>query len=181
MNNFKINLDIDLFWIWASPTHKTSIATSVYDSISSNNNCSGSWDGSNQIWKLCAISRVKFFIWKIIHGKLSTDALLYRLNFGSYMLCPFCWLEEETTGHLLWFCYKISCSWSIIINSLGLRVDDLSFLASGDSLMFDHYFRTGNAWAKALLASMAWLIWKDICNYIFKNLVPRFDTLISRA
>lgn len=55
LNSFKIDHSIDYFSIWASPTHNTSIAASVYYSISSNNNCHDSWDGWNQIWKFCVI------------------------------------------------------------------------------------------------------------------------------
>lgn len=128
---FAIDHAVNPLWIWASPTHKTILAASVYDTISSNAMCSNPWDGRNQIWKLCAILRVKFFIWKLIHGKLSTSALLYRLNIGPFSLCPFCGLEEETADHIIWSCSKMAGSWISILHSIGLIANDPTFLSSG--------------------------------------------------
>lgn len=82
-----------------------------------------------------------------MHGKLSTGALLYRLNIGPFNLCPFCGLEEETTEHIIWYCSKISRSWTSILHSFGLNANDLTFLSSGSWLTFEKFSRSSSAWA----------------------------------
>lgn len=97
----KLEPSFNCHWVWASPEHKTTILAMVYDHFNMNRNIDEPWSSWTHIWKLALIPRVKTFIWKLAHGKLTTGALLYQLNIGPFSLCPFYGLEEETIAHLI--------------------------------------------------------------------------------
>lgn len=86
INCIKIDASNDCHWVWTSPKYKISISATVYEHINMNRNIDDSWLGWNLIWKLSIILRIKNFIWKMAHGKLTTGALLYSLNIGPFSL-----------------------------------------------------------------------------------------------
>ncbi|XP_039127408.1 uncharacterized protein LOC120263528 [Dioscorea cayenensis subsp. rotundata] len=154
-------------WAWSSPNHMASISSTVYEHISNSVDSGAQWSGWNQIWKLSVIPRVKTFIWKLAHGKLSTGAYLYSLNIGPYVNCYFCDLEEDSIDHTIWKCSKVKHIWDSILASMNICPPDLLFLSSGRWLTHWNHKRMENIKNKALITSAAWLIWKERCNFIF--------------
>lgn len=94
---------------------------------------------------------------------------------------PLVWPGEETLDHLICKCSKLKWYQISILSLLDLRTDDFNFLSSGNWLIFKNHTRSNDAWAKALISSMALIVWKECYNYIFKKTIPRFDNIIARA
>lgn len=99
-----------------------------------NREISDSWIGWHNIWHLTAIPLVKFFIWKMTHGKLPSGAYLYNIRVCPYIDCKFCVLEAKTTPHVLWNCCKICSCWLGLLTSLGLNLQFMNIIKIGDWL-----------------------------------------------
>ncbi|XP_039130370.1 uncharacterized protein LOC120266776 [Dioscorea cayenensis subsp. rotundata] len=168
-------------WVWASTNHMATISSSVYDHIISSEDSGALWSGWKQIWKLFVIPCVKTFIWKMAHGKLTTGAYLYTLNIGPYVKCYFCDLEEDSIDHSIWRCSKVKHIWDSILAMMNINSPDFQFLSSGSWLTLKTHNRMENFKTKALIASTAWLIWKERCNCIFQNLTPKLGNILTRA
>lgn len=162
-------------------SHHTSITSAVYTHLNSGFDTIGSWMGWSTIGKLMVIPHIKSFIWKLALGKLVTSAYLYWLNIGPHSLCAFCNLTEETTDHLLWFCLKNSGIWSILFMTLGLNPSTFELLTNGDWLTVNHKSWLSDSGVKTLIATVAWLIWKNRCNLIFNHHSPNYSNIIPRA
>lgn len=107
INNIKVDSSTANIWAWALASHKSTIPVAVYDHLNSNGKDMATWKGWDKIWKLLVIPRIKTFIWKLAHGKLTIGALLYALNVGPFTLCPFCGLAKKIARHIMWDCCKL--------------------------------------------------------------------------
>lgn len=66
--------------------------------------------------------------------------------------------------------------WRDLLSRLGI------VLFSAPALHTGHWLTSfRNPWIKAMIANLAWLIWKERCNLIFNDKLPHLDLLISRA
>ncbi|XP_039135862.1 uncharacterized protein LOC120273306 [Dioscorea cayenensis subsp. rotundata] len=181
VNKRNICFDNKNFWIWNQRSFKTSIAFSVYEHLCRTSGPDDLWTGWAFIWKLRVIPRVKTFIWKLAHGKLPTGALLYHLNIGPFCPCPLCGLCEETSDHLLWKCGKVVHCWMDLFSKLNLNSDLLNSLSTGVWLDEFIFGRVSSSRVQALIATVAWLIWKQRCNLIFNNCVFDASSIVPRA
>ncbi|XP_039123366.1 uncharacterized protein LOC120259982 [Dioscorea cayenensis subsp. rotundata] len=190
-NIFGLNLDWDWItsirfdvnthnhWVWGPISLRTSVAATVYDCLVSSD--PSPWPGWNYIWKLCVLPRIKTFIWKLAHGKLPTSDYLYSLNIGPPTQCHFCGLVSESASHIIWNCYKIVPCWNSLCASFNLDFIILTGFSTSNWLTSRFTSKISDAFFKALIASIAWIIWKDRCNLIFKNWQPKYHTIYSRA
>lgn len=69
-------------WIWSPKTCNAFIASAVYNCINSSTPNTEIWKDWQDIWRLPVLSRVKLFLWKLAHGRLSTSDYFYQLNIG---------------------------------------------------------------------------------------------------
>ncbi|XP_039135378.1 uncharacterized protein LOC120272581 [Dioscorea cayenensis subsp. rotundata] len=168
-------------WVWRYHSCKASIASSVYDHVSNSNTTEASWLGWSIIWKLPTLSRVKVFLWKLAHGRLSTGGYLFQLNIGPRTTCPLCGLTDETTEHLIWNYSKISQCWHEVFARIGWNQNDILTLSSGSWLLKNIHGRDLDLRAKALIAAIAWLIWKSRCKLIFNNQPINFSSIVPNA
>lgn len=156
-----------------------STASVVYDHLVS---CDlHPWSSWGHIWKLCVFPRTKIFVWKLAHGRLPTSAYLYDLNIGPRTPSYFCSLEPETTSHLIWNCSKIIPSWVSLLAALNLDTNHFVDFSSFAWLTCRFTSKNLVAFIKALVATTAWIIWKDRYNLVFKGWAPKFHSNFSRA
>lgn len=141
----------------------------------------GVWKGWHSIWKLGVMPRIKIFVWKLSHGKLITGVYLYHLNLDPHTLCPFCSFMDETQDHVIWNCSKLACYWQSLFGKLGLSTSAVNSLQSGNWLTIRFDSRDGDHWVKAMIAIVAWLIWKERCNLIFKNIPPNLNSIYHHS
>lgn len=109
------------------------------------------------------------------HGKLLTNAYLYTLNIGPNTPCNLCGLHPETMEHLFWSFLKILHCWQELFDKLGLNSSMIHLLNSGTRL-----WQIRDCWAKALIATITWLIWKQHCNLVFRNEPLNPNVIIPR-
>ncbi|XP_039143960.1 uncharacterized protein LOC120281070 [Dioscorea cayenensis subsp. rotundata] len=179
INTIRFDLNSHNHWVWGPSSHFSSVAAAVYDCLISFD--ISPWSGWNCIWKLCILPRTKTFIWKLGHGKLPSGDYLYNLNIGPPSLCPFCGLAPETASHIIWNCCKIYPIWEFLCATFNLDPIIISGFCSSNWLTSRISSMFSNDFFKALIATIAWIIWKDRCNLIFKNWQPKFHTIYSRA
>ena len=70
-------------------------------------------------WKSKAPTKVCFFAWEATIGKIPTDDMLKRRNFGGPSRCSMCLEEEETVDHLLVLCW-VSLLWDLALSLIGI-------------------------------------------------------------
>lgn len=63
------------------------------------------------IWLLKCPKRVKFFLWKLAHGKLQTKSILFKNKITTNDTCPRCNRSVETNYHAIFFCENIRHLW----------------------------------------------------------------------
>lgn len=166
IDKLKINYQCPNLWVWAPKNTLSSIASSVYTHLS-RNDWTTPWSRWRDIWGLKILPRTKVFIWKLAHRKLVTGSYLYQLNIGHFVNCLFCSLFEETAKHVIWNCSKLAPLWRDLLSRLGI------VLFSAPALHTGHWLTSfRNPWIKAMIANLAWLIWKERCNLIFNDKLP---------
>ncbi|XP_039121964.1 uncharacterized protein LOC120258569 [Dioscorea cayenensis subsp. rotundata] len=169
-NNFNWNCFENLnieggsnLWVWRFLSYKVSIASSVYEHASSSNITETPWLSWLIIWKLPTLPRVKIFLLKLAHRRLSTGEYLYQLNIGPKITCPLYGLADESAEHLIWNCCKIRHYWQDVW------------------LLKNIYGRDVDLRAKAFIAFVAWIIWKSRCNLIFNNRPINFSSIVPNT
>lgn len=165
-----------VIWKWNNLSCKPTIASSVYSYLNSQHHLLDCWRGWNEIWKLPVLPHIKIHLWKLAHGKLPTNAYLYNLNIGPNNPCPLCRLEDETAEHAIWHCSKILQCWHDVSNNLGLPSCLSNSLSTGSWLV-----GILDPWAKAIIATVTWLIWKQRFNTIFRNDPVNSSMIVTRA
>ena len=78
--------------------------------------------------------RVKIILWKFFHGKLPTYAYLCNLNIGLAEPRVFFGLNLETAEHVNWNCNKSRICWNLAASFVGVNLDQIADLSSGDWL-----------------------------------------------
>lgn len=179
INSIKISFDSPNHWVWGPRSLNINTVDAVYDHLVTHD--SNSWHGWDSIWKLCVLPRTKFFIWKLALGKLPTGAYLYDLNIGLFTLCKFCGLAPESASHIFWSCNKIVPSWNSLLLAFNLDANLLINFNSSTCLTHRLTSKSKDAYFKALVATTAWIIWKDHCNLIFNGWTPQFHSIFTRA
>lgn len=66
------------------------------------------------LWKIAAPQKRKFFLWKLLKGRISVGALMGIS--GRNPFCPFCAFVDETIPHMLFDCPHARSVWSRIHN-----------------------------------------------------------------
>lgn len=96
-------------------TAQYKVVSAIYSNHNKSNALYDSWKGWNILWKMkFALKVIFFFLWKIMHGSLSTFSYLYRIKAGSNKECLFCGLISKTSEHLIWDCCKVKESWRLV-------------------------------------------------------------------
>lgn len=106
---------------------------------------------------------------------------MYNINIGPQVLCHFCGLELETADHILWNCNRLQFCWMNILIALGLPPHSISKLSYGDWLISSFKAWTGDTFGKAVIATVAWHIWKARCCLIFQNKSPDFNHIMGKS
>lgn len=119
IEKIKINEVERNLWVWRHHSHRASIASTVYDHDLDFKSFDEPWLGWPIIWKPPMMPRIKFFLWKLAHGRLSTGDCLYHINIGPKISYPLCGLVDETMAHLFWNFNKILHCWYEVFSRIG--------------------------------------------------------------
>ncbi|XP_039115912.1 uncharacterized protein LOC120251463 [Dioscorea cayenensis subsp. rotundata] len=179
INSIRFDFNAQNLWVWGPRSLRTSVASAVYDYLITLD--PQPWPGWSFIWKLFVLPRVRTFIWKLAHGKLPSGDYLYGLNIGPFTLCHFCGLAPESASHTIWNCPKIMPCWISLCASFNLDPNVLAKFDTGIWLTNRFVSKNSDAFFKALIANLAWIIWKDRCNLIFKGWQPKYHSIFGRA
>ena len=62
--------------------YSNKIVRVVYNHLNKSLDAEDTWSGWKALWNLRVMPKVKFFIWKVMQGKLPTFNFLYSINDG---------------------------------------------------------------------------------------------------
>lgn len=123
---------------------------------------------------------------KHLFGKLPMESSplvpTLQLKHWACFSLPFLWPSSGNCRSCpFWECRdSISC-WTIILSRLGLSITYLDKLAHGNWLTNYINCWASNDFAKAIIASTAWLIWTARCHLVFQHITPNFSKLVGNA
>jgi hypothetical protein len=66
------------------------------------------------IWKLQVSENIRFFVWLIVHGKISNNFIRFNHHMTNDASCPRCGAAEETILHTLRDCPKAKRIWDMM-------------------------------------------------------------------
>jgi hypothetical protein len=66
----------------------------------------------SSIWNLQVPNPIKMFLWCACNDILPTRKNLFKRRVIDDDKCPWCYLEEETTAHAIWFCPAAKDVWN---------------------------------------------------------------------
>lgn len=109
---------------------------SFYSILSDGGNCSFPW---KSIWKVKAHTKLAFFTWKAVKGRILTFYSSRKRNICFVKSCCMCKQDwEELVGHLLIHCPFASDLWSFVFSLFGISwVKQLSCLLIGIEVVGD--------------------------------------------
>ena len=124
----------------------------------------------NIIWSRCVPTKVGFFAWEDLWGKVLT---LYQLKRRGWNIANRCFLfcdEEETINHIFIHCSKARVLWKLVFALFGVMW--VLPLSARDTLLGWHGSFVGkkrrNAWMAAPLC-LFWSVWKKRNRIAFDN------------
>ena len=158
-------------WVWKAEPDGQYTAKSAYE-VCREDSLDQQQDGVyEELWKFKLPSKIIIFAWRLIRDRLPTRENLRRrhIQLGDSR-CPFCGIEEESAGHLFFFCSKIlpiwweSLSW---VNLSGV------FPNQPRQHFLQHIYGVtegmrSSRW-KWWWMALTWTIWKHRNTIIFSN------------
>ncbi|CAN0856618.1 Uncharacterized mitochondrial protein AtMg00310 [Linum grandiflorum] len=123
-----------------------------------------------RIWSLPVQPKLRFFLWKIVHGILPTsDALQYRhLDIPS--LCPVCYETDESISHLF-----TSCN---VAKRLAVSIDTTTFtLSASHPIIMLRRFLDHDSSMAIKLTYFWWRLWKSRNTVVFEAYQNSIDIL----
>ena len=111
------------------------------------------------IWRLKVPNKIQSFTWRACRNILPTKANLFRRKITPDNICEVRGNFEETTGHVLWHCYRGKEVWK----EVGLDTDKVMDKCP-EFLDLVWYARNVKQWSKEdirLMVTTAWGIWTN--------------------
>jgi hypothetical protein len=137
-----------------------------------------------KLWKIDAPSKALVLGWRLLLDRLPTrSALNHRgilLN-PNDLLCVFCSLHIEDSGHLFLTCQFSKGVWSEIANWVGKNIAIVTacwnhFLLFGNLVNLK---KGGGRVSRLIWLATMWSIWKHRNNVIFNGATPDATTLLN--
>ncbi|XP_057803519.1 uncharacterized protein LOC131018833 [Salvia miltiorrhiza] len=133
-------------------------------------------------WKAIPL-KVSAFVWKALLDRLPTkDNLIKRgiLHSQEDGVCSLCWVQDESSCHVLLICYEALLVWSKVCGWI-----DCSLLYA--ATLKEHFeefvsFGVGKVKKKILgliWQCVVWRIWKARNEKIFKNSIPIAENIVE--
>ncbi|CAN0901108.1 Putative ribonuclease H protein At1g65750 [Linum grandiflorum] len=124
----------------------------------------------SRIWSLPVQPKLRFFLWKIIHGILPTlDALQYR-HLDTSSLCPVCSVTTESISHLFTSC--------IVATQLAASIDSTIFiLSTSHPIIMLRRFLDHDPSMAIKLTYFWWRLWKSRNTLVFEAYQHSIDIL----
>ncbi|CAN1226181.1 LINE-1 retrotransposable element ORF2 protein [Linum grandiflorum] len=123
-----------------------------------------------RIWSLQVQPKLRFFLWKVVHGILPTSDALQSRHLDIPSLCPVCHAANESISHLF-----VSCA---VAKQLSLIIDATEFTSSPTNpiIMLRCFLQTNSS--KAIqLTFFWWRLWKSRNTVVFEAFQYSIDTL----
>jgi hypothetical protein len=120
--------------------------------------------GAKELWRANVPSKVKFFFWLALHGRLWTAERRRRHGLQPCVTCALCDQLDETTDHLLCSCVFSREVWSCLL----LAMNSLAAPPQLASSLLDWWLSERDRLPQALRTSfdflvllVTWCLWKE--------------------
>ncbi|XP_039130816.1 uncharacterized protein LOC120267185 [Dioscorea cayenensis subsp. rotundata] len=164
-------------WVWSSKSVNQSTSAIVYHYLNSSSCWIDGWPGWKRIWHLNVAPRVQHFLWLAFKGRVSTYDYLYSINLSPRNFCAMCNLMHESIEHLLYSCNLAQAVWGHVCTKLNIPNPFSGGFCFGEWLICDLL----SPFAKAVIASATWFLWKNRCDKIFRSFSVSSLVIVSRA
>lgn len=135
-----------------------------------------------RICKLNMWPKLKFFVWKILHGCLPTKDRVRRKGIQIGQTCTLCSLEEEDAEHLFRKCELSKRIWAG--SPLGIRNDYENSIPTGEWIKgFINYFflQDKDHSRSTFFIHIMWAIWLERNNRVFRNHSSQLQHVLKEA
>ena len=100
--------------LWKETKNGKFFVKSLYGALQTRNSVPFPW---SIIWNPCVPSKVGFFAWEALWGKVLTLDQLKRRGWTLANRCFLCLVEEESIDHILIHCSKSKVLWELFLHS----------------------------------------------------------------
>jgi hypothetical protein len=100
------------------------------------------FEPAERVWKFCAPSKCKFFIWLVEHDRCWIADGLRKRGLDQPELCPLCDQEDESMNHLLVKCVFVKKLWFGF-----LKIEGIQKLCPTQEDSFESWWRTRSSWS----------------------------------
>ncbi|CAN0907795.1 hypothetical protein LINGRAHAP2_LOCUS24991 [Linum grandiflorum] len=123
-----------------------------------------------RLWSLNIQPKLRFFLWKIVHGILPTFDALQSRHLDVPSLCPVCNGADESITHLF-----ISC---VVAKQLSLLIDDTEFTnTTVNPVTYLRRMLQADLTKATRLIYFWWRLWKSRNTVVFESYQHSIDTL----
>ena len=94
------------------------------------------------MWQLRIPSKVKIFMWRILHGIIPLKSIMVNRHVGTSGECPICHVAAEHILHLLFQCHKAREMWRLL--GLDSIMEAASSIDWAGSVVVEYLLRSNN-------------------------------------
>jgi hypothetical protein len=140
--------------------------------------------GAKELWKASAPSKVKFFFWLALHGRIWTAERRMRHGLQDTADCALCSQEDETVDHLLLSCVYTRELWSRLLRRFGWeRITPLPG-ASLSPWWMDARRQVPKELRRGFDSTVllvSWRVWRERNSRVFDNVASTWAEAASKV
>ena len=163
----RLVIDLEDRVLWKETKDKIFSVKSLHSALEPKSAVTFPW---NIIWSPCVPTKVGFFAWEALWGKVLTLDQLKRGGWPIANRCFLCCTEKESINHILIHCSKARVLWELVFALFGVMWI-LPLLARDTFLGWHGSFvrkKRRKAWMATPLC-LFWSIWKERNRIAFEN------------
>jgi len=123
----------------------------------------------NEIWKLQALPKIKFLLWRICNNTLLTKENLHKRNLLPDSTCQLCGKAPKTTEHLFILCDKTKHIWSNPVLQVKTSPANITHI---DKWIHETLISRSDPHWKALFVGVLWQLRKAQNVQVFQGRPP---------
>lgn len=129
------------------------------------------------LWALEIPAVLKNFMWKVSLNILPTKENLHRKHAAQDPLCPICYQESESEGHIIWSCQSSQAVWQVCSR----KIQKLSILENDGMLLLQKLQQQLKESDFIFAMMVARFIWMRRNSFVFEGLFTPPLHLIQQA
>ncbi|KAJ4804966.1 RNA-directed DNA polymerase (reverse transcriptase)-related family protein [Rhynchospora pubera] len=130
-----------------------------------------------KIWKLRIPPRFQIFLWQMMHNKIATLDNLQKRDWQLPNMCSLCNSDSETVTHLFNHC----AFFKSLLASISISIPAIGYLLLTTQHHSSVLTGTMPSTNRDLLSISYFILWRERCNRIFKEVSKKSDELAQEV